>query len=124
MGEAGESDAEEWISPIGQSVADWIAEREAQDPELKKERERNRPRRELARLVMIRRTELGISQEELADRMDTSVAVISRLERGRQNFSMATLQRLAPALDTKLVFTFEPQGGPSIEAEENLVIVP
>jgi len=40
--------------------------------------------------------------------MGTSVSVISRLERSRQNLSLATLQRLATALDTKLVCSFEP----------------
>jgi ribosome-binding protein aMBF1 (putative translation factor) len=122
--EAGESDTEEWISPIGQSVADWIAELEQRNPDFKKERERDRPRRELARLVMIRRVELDISQEELAERMGTSVAVISRLERGHQNFSVTTLQRLAKALDTKLVYTFEPNDGGDPEYVDNLVVVP
>lgn len=104
----GEPDTEGWISPIGTSVADWIAEAEERDPEYKRERELTRPRRELARIVTLRRAELGISQQELADRMGTTVSVISRLERSRQNFSISTLQRLARALDTKLAYTFEP----------------
>jgi ribosome-binding protein aMBF1 (putative translation factor) len=124
MGQEGKSGSEEWISPIGTSVEDWIAELEALNPEFKRENERNRPRRELARLVMIRRVELDISQEELAERMGTSVAVISRLERGRQNFSVTTLQRLAKALDTKLVYTFEPNDGADPEYVDNLVVVP
>jgi ribosome-binding protein aMBF1 (putative translation factor) len=99
---------EEWISPIGHTIDDLIAEHGEENPKFKKEDERERPRRELASLMMIRRAELNISQQELADRMGTSVSVISRLERSRQDLSLATLQRLATALDTKLVCSFEP----------------
>ncbi|HEX3359470.1 MAG TPA: helix-turn-helix transcriptional regulator [Solirubrobacterales bacterium] len=117
-------DTEEWISPIGRSVDDLIAEEEERDPEYKLENERNRPRRELARVLMIRRIELDLSQQELADRMGTSVAVVSRLERGRQNFSPATLKRLAEALDTRLVYTFEPTDRAAPEYVDSLVVVP
>jgi ribosome-binding protein aMBF1 (putative translation factor) len=119
-----DQDADGWISPIGQSVEEWITELEEKNPEFKKERERNRPRRELAQVLMLRRTELDLSQQELADRMGTSVAVISRLERGRQNFTPATLQRLARALDTRLVYSFEPIDGEKPEYVDSLVVVP
>jgi ribosome-binding protein aMBF1 (putative translation factor) len=124
MAQEEDRDTEEWISPIGQSVEDWILELEAENPEFKKNRERNRPRRELARVLMTRRVELDLSQQELADRMETSVAVISRLERGRQNFSPSTLKRLAEALDTRLVYTFEPTDRTAPEYVDSLVVVP
>ena len=56
--------------------------------------------------------------------MGTSVAVISRLERGRQNCSPETLQRLARALDTRLVYSFEPTDRPAPEYVDSLVVVP
>jgi ribosome-binding protein aMBF1 (putative translation factor) len=124
MAEAENRDTEEWISPIGQSIEDLIAEEEARDPEFKRENERNRPRRELSRMLMIRRIELDLTQQELADRMGTTVAVISRLERGSQNFSTATLQRLAQALDTRLVYAFEPVDDASFEYVDSFVVVP
>jgi ribosome-binding protein aMBF1 (putative translation factor) len=124
MAQTEDQDTEEWISPIGRSVEEWIAELEEENPEFKRENERNRPRRELARVLMIRRIELDLSQQELADRMGTSVAVISRLERGRQNFSPATLKRLAEALDTRLVYTFEPTDRAAPEYVDSLVVVP
>jgi ribosome-binding protein aMBF1 (putative translation factor) len=124
MAQAEDRGTEEWISPIGQSVEDWILELEAENPEFKRNRERNRPRRELARVLTTRRTELDLSQQELADRMGTSVAVISRLERGRQNFSPSTLKRLAEALDTRLVYTFEPTDRAAPEYVDSLVVVP
>ena len=124
MAQKEDQDTDGWISPIGQSVDEFIAEQEQVHPELRKERERNRPRRELSRMLMIRRVELDLSQQELADRMGTSVAVISRLERGSQNFSTATLQRLAQALDTRLVYTFEPVDDASFEYVDSFVVVP
>jgi ribosome-binding protein aMBF1 (putative translation factor) len=124
MGQEEKSDTDEWISPIGQSVADWIAEEEERDPEYKRHRELTRPRRELSRLLTIRRMELELSRQELADRMGTSVAVISRLERGSQNFSEATLRRLAKALDTRLVYSFEPNEGDKFEYVDDFVVVP
>lgn len=124
MAQTEDRGTKEWISPIGRSVEDWILELEAENPEFKKDRERNRPRRELARVLMTRRTELDLSQQELADRMGTSVSVISRLERGSQNFTPETLQRLARALDTRLVYTFEPNDGKKPQYAESLVVVP
>jgi ribosome-binding protein aMBF1 (putative translation factor) len=124
MAKEEKQETQEWISPIGQSVEDFIAEMEERNPEYKRERELNRPRRELARVLMLRRVELDLSQQELADRMGTSVAVISRLERGRQNFSPETLRRLARALDTRLVYTFEPTDRPAPEYVDSLVVVP
>jgi transcriptional regulator with XRE-family HTH domain len=124
MAQAENRDTREWISPIGMSIEESIAEQERLHPELKKERERNRPRRELARMLMIRRIELDLSQQELAERMGTTVAVISRLELGSQNFSPATLKRLAEALDTKLVYAFEPVDDAGFEYVDSLVVVP
>jgi transcriptional regulator with XRE-family HTH domain len=124
MAEAENRDTQEWISPIGMSIEESIAEQERLHPELKKERERNRPRRELARMLMIRRIELDLTEQELADRMGTTVAVISRLERGSQNFSPSTLKRLAEALDTRLVYTFEPTDRAAPEYVDSLVVVP
>jgi ribosome-binding protein aMBF1 (putative translation factor) len=112
--------SQEWISPVGQTIDDFIVELEDRDPEFKRENELTRPRRELARVVMRRREELGIDREELADRMGTTVAVVSRLERGRQSSSAATLRRLAAALDTRLVYSFEPNG----DDQQTHVIVP
>jgi ribosome-binding protein aMBF1 (putative translation factor) len=114
----------EWISPIGQSITEVIAEHEALDPEWAAERARNRHLREFAKLVLIRRTELGLNQEALADRMGTSHSVISRLESGRHSFSVATMLKVARALDMKLVIGFEVDGDDAEEPTRNLVVVP
>jgi transcriptional regulator with XRE-family HTH domain len=97
---------------------------EAEDPEYKQHRAEMRPYREFAKLILIRRTELGLNQEALAKRMGTSHSVISRLESGRHNFSMTTLRRLAEALDVKLIYGFEVDGDEGAEPTRNLVVVP
>jgi ribosome-binding protein aMBF1 (putative translation factor) len=124
MPDEADTEPEEWISPIGQSITETIEEHEAMDPEYAAERARNRHLREFAKLVLIRRTELGLNQAALAKRMGTSHSVISRLESGRHSFSIATMERVARALEMKLVFGFEVVTADSPEPTRNLVVVP
>src|SRR6266566_3684981 len=42
----------------------------------------------------------GLSQERLAERLDTSVASVSRIETGRQPYTQDYLEALASALQT------------------------
>jgi len=42
----------------------------------------------------------GLTQEQLADRLETSVASVSRLESGTQPYTQDTLEALADALNT------------------------
>ena len=68
------------------------------------------PEFELARAVIQARTRAGLSQEQLARRMDTTQSVIARLESGRTKPSTQTLQRLAAATGTRLRISFEREG--------------
>jgi transcriptional regulator with XRE-family HTH domain len=47
------------------------------------------------------RADRGLSQEELADRVETDFTQIGGIERGRGNPSYSTLLRLADALETR-----------------------
>jgi ribosome-binding protein aMBF1 (putative translation factor) len=60
----------------------------------------------VARIVIGRRQALGLTQQELADRVGTSHSVISRIEGGRHSTSVTMLRRLAAALETHLVIGF------------------
>ncbi len=80
--------------------------RRARDPEYRAEFERLAPYEALARIVMRRRSQLGLSQAELAKRMGTSHSAISRIESGQHPTTVQTLRRLAEALDTHLVVGF------------------
>jgi len=67
------------------------------------------PEFELASLLIGARARAVLSQEQLAARMKTTRAVISRLESGRMKPSLRTLERFARATGHKLEITFEPQ---------------
>jgi ribosome-binding protein aMBF1 (putative translation factor) len=64
----------------------------------------------LARAVIGARVTLGLTQEQLARRMDTTQSVIARLESGRTRPSTQTLARLATATGTRLRISFDPEG--------------
>ena len=61
----------------------------------------------LASAIIEVRAHAGLTQEQLADRMHTTQAVIARLESGRVKPSTRTLERLAAATGTKLRIRFE-----------------
>ncbi len=65
---------------------------------------------ELARALIAARVSAGLTQEQLAQRMDTTQSVIARLESGRTRPSTQTLGRLAAATGTYLTINFEPVG--------------
>ena len=66
---------------------------------------------QIARMVIGRRVELDMTQEQLTERMDTSASTISRIESGQQMTSVTTLRRLASALEVKLLVGFETEAG-------------
>jgi ribosome-binding protein aMBF1 (putative translation factor) len=93
-------------SPIGASVAE-VVEKKREDLEYRAAYEEQWPYEQFARLVIHKRMQLGLTQEELAKRMGTSNSVVSRLEGGQHRFSFATMRKLAKALETHLVYGFQ-----------------
>lgn len=79
-----------------------------ESPEFQAEHERLRPEFELAQTIIAARAAQGLTQAELATRMETSQSYIARLESGRVLPSMRTWQRLAAATGTRPKFTLEP----------------
>lgn len=79
-----------------------------QNPEVRAEYERLRPEFELAETIIAARAAQGLTQAELATRMETSQSQIARLESGRVLPSIRTWQRLAAATGTRPKFTLEP----------------
>jgi len=78
------------------------------NPEYRKAHQALAPEFELARAVIAARVTAGLTQEQLAQRMDTTQSVIARLESGRTRPSTQTLERLAAATGTRLKISFEP----------------
>lgn len=67
----------------------------------------------IAEKIRNRRESLGITQEELAKRAKTSQSAIARIENtDYDSYSLATLEKIAEALETRLIINFEPLKGP------------
>ncbi len=105
--------------PIGSAASDASGRRARRSAGYREARERLAPYEQLARIVVRRRMELGLTQEELAVRMGTSHSAISRIESGQHSTSVQTLQRLAAALEMRFVMGFE--HGPAEKPVRELV---
>lgn len=77
--------------------------------EYRKAHENLAPEFALARAVINARVTAGLTQEQLAQRMETTQSVIARLESGRTRPCTQTLERLAAATGTRLRISFEPE---------------
>lgn len=62
----------------------------------------------LAEAFIQARAQADLTQEQVAERMGTTQAVIARLESGRVKPSTRTLERFAKATGTRLRIAFEP----------------
>jgi transcriptional regulator with XRE-family HTH domain len=67
---------------------------------------------QIADRVADRRKELGLSQAELAQLVDTTQSAIARLESGGRPPRIDTLLRIANALDCELVVELRPRTNP------------
>ena len=77
------------------------------DPEYKKLYEESQPEFEIAKAIIRARIDNKITQKELAEKMNTTQSVISRVEQGKTSPSIALLKRLAAALNTTLQVQFK-----------------
>ncbi len=89
--------------------AEALHEKWMKDPEYKHEYERLGPEFEIARQIIDARIKRKISQADLAKRMGTGQAVISRLENANAKPSMSLIQRLADALNLNVELRFTPK---------------
>jgi len=62
----------------------------------------------IAKKVIEARIKQGLSQKDLAERLDTKQSVISRLENAKSTPSLTFLKRLAKALDTSFEIKIKP----------------
>lgn len=94
-------------SPIGTSVADDVERKHSKSASYGDAAKQLEPFEQLARVVIMRRAKLGLSQRDLAQRMGTTPSVISRIESGQHRTSPETIRRLAQALDGQALFGFD-----------------
>lgn len=104
--------------PTGKAVSSHIKE-SLEDPAFREEYERLAPYEELARMVIMRRAALEITQAELAARMGTTASAVSRIESGQHATNAQTLKKLADAFGIRAVIGFE--SGSAKKPERELV---
>jgi ribosome-binding protein aMBF1 (putative translation factor) len=83
---------------------DWM-----KDPKYRREYEGLEEEFSLVAALIEARTRAGLTQEQVAQRMKTTQAVIARLEGGGSKPSTRTLERYAEATGSRLKITFEPE---------------
>lgn len=76
-------------------------------PEVKEEYDALGPQYEIIRAEIKSRKAVGMTQKELAERMGTAQANISRFESGNYNPTLAFLQKMARSLGKTLKITME-----------------
>lgn len=91
------------MSTVKQLHQKWM-----KDPEYRKAHAALAPEFALARAVIEARVQAGLTQEQLAARMETTQSAIARLESGRSRPSTQTLAKLAAATGTRLQISFQP----------------
>ena len=80
----------------------------SQDPEYRRAYDDLASEFTLARSLIAARIGAGLTQAQLADRMETTQSVVARLESGRAHPSTRTLEKIAGCTGTRLKITFEP----------------
>jgi len=60
--------------------------------------------------VLSRMTQVGVSRSQLACRMNVQPGFVTRLLNGRNNFELATMVRIARALDSEFRCHLQPKG--------------
>jgi transcriptional regulator with XRE-family HTH domain len=85
-----------------------LHEKWMQNPEYRSEYDALEEEFSMVSTLIRARTEAGLTQEELARRMNTTQSVIARMEGGRVKPSSRTLQRFARATGMRMKITFVP----------------
>lgn len=75
------------------------------NPEVKAEYDRLAPEYALAHELIAARVRAGLSQAQLAERMNTTQSTIARLESGKSLPSIRTLNRIAEATNSRASVT-------------------
>ena len=84
-----------------------LHEKWSQDPDYRKVYDDLGPEFELTRSLIQARIAAGLTQAQLAERMETTQSVIARLESGRARPSTRTLEKIAASTGTRLRISFE-----------------
>ncbi|NPV81004.1 MAG: helix-turn-helix transcriptional regulator [Firmicutes bacterium] len=78
------------------------------DPEFAKAWEDSELEYQIARTILALRKSLGLTQEELAERIGTTQSSIARMESGKCQVSLSSLQKIARSCGMALEIKFRP----------------
>ena len=81
------------------------------DPVYREAYDKLAPEFRLAKALIEARTNAGLTQAQMAERMHTTQSVVARLESGRAHPSTRTLESFAKAAGVRLKISFEPIEG-------------
>lgn len=85
-----------------------VHKKDMKDPEFRAEWERTALARSVSELLLAYRVKHDISQTELAKRLGTGQAKVSRLESGTHTPNLQTLKKIATALEIDLKIVLRP----------------
>jgi len=80
----------------------YIARRKARDLEFAKDYERGYEEFKIGVMLKMAREEAGLTQEELAEKLQTKKSAISRIENHAKDIKLSTLENFVQALGKKL----------------------
>ena len=79
----------------------------SKDPKYRSAYDKLKPEFEIARILIEARTQAGLTQAQLAERIQTTQSAVARFESGRIHPSTKTLRKIAQATGTRLKISFE-----------------
>ena len=85
-----------------------LFEKWKQDPEFVKEYEALEEEFSIASALIAARAQADMTQEDVAEKMQTSQSYVAKLESGRVSPTMKALKRYAEATGSRLKIVFEP----------------
>lgn len=94
--------------PINLNTLEDLERRLRRNPEYRKQERLLKPYFDLVLQIIKRRSQLGFSQKELAEKAETYQSRISKIESAEHDIRLSTLVRIAEALETEVVIRLEP----------------
>jgi predicted transcriptional regulator len=88
-----------------------VLERALADEAIRQEYEALKPEFELRRALILLRKSLNMTQQELAEMVNTKQEYVSRIEHGRVELSIPYLAKLAEALNADMEIVLKPKDG-------------
>jgi ribosome-binding protein aMBF1 (putative translation factor) len=102
--------AREGSGSMKRTTADDLHKKWMRNPKYRREYEALEEEFSLAAALIEARARAGLTQEQVAQRMKTTQAVVARLEGGGNMPSTRTLEKYARATGTRFKISFEPEG--------------